>query len=99
MKALCGIFENDPPEIGLQKLRERVEVDLPLGASAETVAQHLAIVLGLDPANIWRCIEDLIRYVWNMGFDAVVSLWRYFLLGAVVVIPIWLILQFLRAPR
>ena len=56
-------------------------------------------VLGLDPANIWRSIEDLVRYVWSMGFDAVVWLWRYFLLGAVVVIPIWLIVRLLRAPK
>ena len=50
-------------------------------------------VLGLDPLNILRSVEDLIRYVWNMGFDAVVWLWRYFLLGAVIVIPIWLIVR------
>ena len=53
-------------------------------------------VIGLDPFNILRSIEDLIRYVWNMGFDAVVWLWRYFLLGAVIVIPIWLIVRFLK---
>jgi hypothetical protein len=34
-----------------------------------------------------------------MGFDAVVWLWRYFLLGAIIVIPVWLILRILRAPR
>jgi hypothetical protein len=28
-----------------------------------------------------------------MGFDAVVWVWRYFLLGAVLVIPIWLIVR------
>ena len=56
-------------------------------------------VLGLDPFNILRSIEELVRYVWNMGFDAVVWLWRYFLLGAVIVIPIWLIVRLVRAPR
>jgi hypothetical protein len=56
-------------------------------------------VLGLDPFNILRSIEDLIRTVWNMGFDAVVWLWRYFLLGAVLVIPIWLIVRLVRAPK
>jgi len=56
-------------------------------------------VMGLDPFNILRSVEDLIRYVWNMGFDAVVWLWRYFLLGAVIVIPIWLIVRFMRAPQ
>jgi hypothetical protein len=56
-------------------------------------------VLGLDPFNILRSIEELIRAVWDMGFDAVRWLWQYFLLGAVIVIPIWLILRFVNAPR
>jgi hypothetical protein len=34
-----------------------------------------------------------------MGWDAFVWLWRYFLLGAVVVIPIWLIVRLVRAPQ
>jgi hypothetical protein len=28
-----------------------------------------------------------------MGFDAIRWVWRYFLLGAIVVIPIWLIMR------
>ena len=49
--------------------------------------------LGLDPFNIWHSIERLIRSIWNMGWDAVVRLWRYFLLGAVLVVPIWLVVR------
>jgi hypothetical protein len=56
-------------------------------------------VLGLDPLNIWRSIEELIRTVWNMGFDAIVWLWRYFLLGALIVVPVWLVVRLMRAPR
>ncbi len=56
-------------------------------------------VLGLDPFNILRSIEDLIRLLRDMGWDAVVWLWRYFLLGAVVVLPIWLIVRLIRAPK
>ncbi|MEA3028515.1 MAG: hypothetical protein QOF91_3800, partial [Alphaproteobacteria bacterium] len=41
----------------------------------------------------------LILNIWDMGFDAVRWLWQYFLLGAVLVIPIWLILRLVRAPR
>jgi hypothetical protein len=55
--------------------------------------------LGLDPWNIVASIERLIRSIWEMGFDAVRWLWQYFLLGAVLVIPIWLILRLVRAPR
>ena len=56
-------------------------------------------VLGLDPFDILHSIERLVRSVWNMGFDAVRYLWRYFLLGAVIVIPIWLIMRLVNAPR
>ena len=55
--------------------------------------------LGLDPWNIVKSVTDLIRNVWNMGFDALRWVWQYFLLGAVIVIPIWLILRLIRAPR
>ena len=37
--------------------------------------------------------------IWNMGWDAVRWLWTYLLLGAIVVIPVWLIVRFLRTPR
>ena len=55
-------------------------------------------VIGLDPWNIIDSVRRLIRAVWDMGFDAVHWLWRYFLLGAVLVIPIWLIVRLARAP-
>ena len=34
-----------------------------------------------------------------MGFDAIRWLWQYFLLGAVLVIPIWFILRLINAPK
>jgi len=55
--------------------------------------------LGLDPFDIVRSIERLIRHIWNMGFEAVRWVWRYFLLGAVIVIPIWIIMRLVNAPR
>ena len=56
-------------------------------------------VLGLDPWNIIDSLRRLVLRVWDMGFDAVRWLWRYFLLGAVIVIPIWLLMRLLNAPR
>jgi Family of unknown function (DUF6460) len=52
--------------------------------------------VGLDPMNIVHSIEKLIRHIWNMGFDAVRWVWRYFLLGAVLVVPIWLLVRLTR---
>ena len=55
--------------------------------------------LGLDPFDIIRSVERLIRSIWNLGFDAFHWLWRYFLLGAAIVLPIWLIVRLINAPR
>ena len=72
-----------------------------LGGSPLAVAFRLILLsvlvgvvlaaVGFDPWNILRSIELLFRRIWDLGFDAVNWLWRYFLLGAVIVIPIWLL--------
>lgn len=59
----------------------------------------LLSALGLDPWNIVESIERLIRWIYDLGWDAVVRLWRYFLLGAVLVVPIWLIVRLARTAR
>ncbi len=55
--------------------------------------------LGLDPWNIIDSVRRLILRLWDMGFDAVRWLWRYFLLGAVIVVPIWFLMRLAKAPR
>ena len=55
--------------------------------------------LGLDPFDIVRSVRKLIESIWNMGFDAFRWLWRYFLLGAVLVVPIWLIVRLAKGAR
>jgi len=56
-------------------------------------------VLGLDPWNIIDSLRRLVLRVWDMGFDAVRWVWRYLLLGAVVVVPIWLIVRLMRVAK
>ncbi|MBX3511970.1 MAG: hypothetical protein KF826_14925 [Xanthobacteraceae bacterium] len=56
-------------------------------------------VLGLDPRNILWSIEALIRSIFNLGFEAFDWLWRYLLLGAVIVVPIWLIMRLVQSRK
>jgi hypothetical protein len=56
-------------------------------------------VLGLDPWNIIESLRTLVLRIWDMGFDAVRWVWRYLLLGAAVVVPIWLIVRLMRAAK
>jgi hypothetical protein len=55
--------------------------------------------LGFDPWNILDSLQRLVRHIWDMGFDAVRFLWRYLVLGAVIVVPIWFVLRLARAPQ
>lgn len=55
--------------------------------------------LGLDPRNIFESLRYLGQRVWDLGFDSVRWVWRYFILGAVIVIPVWLIVRVVNAPR
>jgi len=56
-------------------------------------------VLGLDPWNVIDSLRRLVLRVWDMGFDAVRWLWRYLLLGAALVVPIWLIVRLMRLAK
>jgi hypothetical protein len=76
----------------------------PLGVLARLVLVSILVgvvlsALGFDPWNIVESIRLLFQRLWDMGFDAVRWLWRYFLLGAVIVIPIWIIMRLFNAPR
>src|ERR1700733_6800140 len=72
-----------------------------LGGSPLAVAFRLVLLsilvgvvlaaIGFDPWNIVSSIRRLIQRIWDLGFDAINGLWRYFLLGAVIVIPIWVL--------
>ena len=80
-----------------------------LGGSPLAVAFRLVLLsilvgvvlaaIGFDPWNIVSSIRRLFNWIYDLGFDAINGLWRYFLLGAVIVIPIWLISRLFGAPR
>jgi hypothetical protein len=80
-----------------------------LGGSPLAVAFRLILLsilvgvvlaaIGFDPWNIVNSIRLLFERIWNLGFDAINGLWRYFLLGAVIVVPVWLLSRLLGAPR
>jgi hypothetical protein len=74
----------------------------PVGVLVRLVL--LSIVVGfilheahIDPEDIFRNMEDLIQRVWHLGLEPLRWLWHYFLLGAVIVIPIWLLIRLTRS--
>jgi Domain of unknown function (DUF6460) len=55
--------------------------------------------LGVSPFDIVAGLRRLAMRIYDLGFDTVVWGFRYFLLGAVIVFPIWLILLVVRFGR
>ena len=77
-----------------------------LGGSPGVVLIRLSVIslivgillsaLGLSPYDIINSIRTLAQRIYDMGFDAIEWIFRYFLLGAVVVFPIWLIARLVK---
>jgi Domain of unknown function (DUF6460) len=52
--------------------------------------------LGFSPFEIIDSIRRLVERIYDMGFAAIEKTFRYFLLGAVIVFPVWLITRLLK---
>lgn len=59
----------------------------------------LLMWIDIRPGEIFRGVERLIRHAWMMGFDAVRALVDYALAGAIIVVPIWLVLRLMNFRR
>jgi len=76
----------------------------PWGVAIRLILLSVAVgivlsALGITPDNIIERLNLIIRRLYDMGFDAVEWAFRYFLLGAIVVVPIWLIARAIRVMR
>ncbi len=52
--------------------------------------------LGVSPFDIVNSLRRLIRQIYESGFDTIVWAWRYFLIGAIIVFPVWLVIRLLK---
>jgi hypothetical protein len=55
--------------------------------------------LGIDLGNFFQRINELLRNIYDLGFGAIEWILEYMLLGALVVVPIWLIARVAGAAR
>jgi hypothetical protein len=51
--------------------------------------------LRIRPIDILLNIEDLINRLWSLGFDAIREIGDYIVAGALIVVPIWLVVRLL----
>jgi hypothetical protein len=52
--------------------------------------------LGFSPFEILESLQRLVQRIYDMGFAAIEKAFRYFLLGAVIVFPVWLVVRVLK---
>lgn len=78
-----------------------MDMERILGGSPVAVIVRLVLIsivvgialsaLGLTPGELFRRIDFLLQRLYDMGFRWVEWLVGYFLIGAVIVVPVWLI--------
>lgn len=76
----------------------------PLGVAIRLALISLVVgivmkALGIDLSNFFQRINELMRNIYDLGFGAVEWVLEYILLGALVVVPIWLIARVVGAAR
>lgn len=52
--------------------------------------------MGFSPYDLLQNIRELAQRIYDMGFTAVEKAFRYFLLGAVIVFPVWVVMRVLK---
>ncbi|MDB5534784.1 MAG: uncharacterized protein JWO28_3099 [Hyphomicrobiales bacterium] len=54
-----------------------------------------ALLMWLDirPMDVFYALNRFINRLWNLGFDAIREVAQYVLVGAVIVVPIWLVMR------
>ena len=55
--------------------------------------------LNLDALAIFDGLKNLARKIYHMGFDAIEWALQYFLLGAVIVFPVWFVSRLVKTTR
>jgi hypothetical protein len=76
----------------------------PLGVLVRLVLLSIVVgvvlsALGITPQNFFYQINVLLRRIYDLGFGAVEAVIGYLLLGAMVVIPIWLIARLIKTSK
>ncbi|ADZ71675.1 DUF6460 domain-containing protein [Polymorphum gilvum] len=55
--------------------------------------------IDLDPLELIDLVLRFFQRLWEMGFEAIERIGRYFVLGAVIVVPVWALTRLLSMRR
>ena len=84
-------------------------IDEFLGDSLGRTIIRLAIIslvvgvilsaINVSPWEVWDAIREFFVSLYNLGFEAIWKIWRYFVWGAIIVVPIFILLRLLKMGR
>lgn len=63
------------------------------------VAGIIMAALNVNPIDLVHMALDFVQHLWNMGFHALGRLGGYLAAGAIVVVPVWVILRLIAAGK
>ena len=52
-------------------------------------------VFGITPPDLFDAVREVFHRIFGFGFEALREAGRYFLYGAMIVVPVWLLLRIL----
>lgn len=99
----ASLWGKPPPAEAWRWRRSDTPVTRLLGGSPVNVVLRLfvlslivgALLMWLDirPQDVIEGVVHFFRHIWAMGFEAVRELGNYLLAGAVIVVPVWLVMR------
>jgi hypothetical protein len=80
--------------------RDRLFGGNPIGVIVRLVLLSVVVgivlsALGISPRNLVYHLDLMFRRIYDLGFGAVEWAFQYFLIGAVIVFPIWFVARLL----
>jgi hypothetical protein len=84
MSAIDRILGDSPWRVAIKLLIASLLVGIVLAA------------LGWSPRDVYQRVLDLIVSIWDLGFEALGRFGEYILLGAAIVVPVYIVIRLLR---
>jgi hypothetical protein len=78
--------------------------DTPLRTAVKLAVISLVVgvimaSLNFTPLDVWYAFRDFVRWLYDLGYEAFGRLGIYFIYGAMVVVPVFIVMRILSAGR
>ncbi len=78
--------------------------DTPLRTAVKLAVISLVVgvimaSLNFTPLDLWYALRDFLRWLYDLGYEAFERLGIYFIYGAMVVVPVFIVMRLLSSGR